>query len=176
MRRLARSLGAVSATLDRLAIAGAAIAVLVMVGAAGWQVIARYVFDQPPIWTEELARRAMIWAGLLGATVAFRARAEPTLFPGAVDVGGRAGLALAALRAAGVLLLAVPVLWFCFVGPGGGFARSFLDRTANRPAEMLDVPMVWFTAAIPVAFVLILIHLAADFAQRAAQTLSETDR
>ena len=176
MQRLANSLGTVSAVLDRLAIVAAAAAVLVMVGSAGWQVVARYVFDQPPIWTEELARRAMIWAGLLGATAAFRARAEPTLFPGSVDVQGNLGFALAALRATGVLLLALPVLWFCFIGPGGGFTRSFLDRTANRPAEMLDVPMVWFTAAIPVAFVLILIHLAADLAQRAAQTYSEADR
>ncbi|MEM1315003.1 MAG: TRAP transporter small permease subunit [Pseudomonadota bacterium] len=175
MQGLARSLGAVSASLDRIAIAGAALAVLVMVGAAGWQVVARYVFDQPPIWTEELARRAMVWAGLLGATAAFRARTEPTLFPGAAAREGGAGLALALLRAAGVLLLAVPVLWYCFNGARGGFARSFLDRTANRQAEMLDVPMVWFTAAIPVAFSLILIHLAADLARRAARLPAETD-
>lgn len=174
MQRFASSLQAASATLNWIAITGAAIAVLVMVGAAGWQVVARYVLDQPPIWTEELARRAMVWAGLLGATAAFRAKTEPTLFPGSAATQGTIGLVLATIRAAGVLLLALPVLWFCFVGPSGGFARSFLDRTANRPAEMLDVPMVWFTAAIPVAFSLILIHLAADLAQRVARKEVET--
>ncbi len=174
MQRFAGSLEKVSAALNRIAIIAAAIAVLVMVGAAGWQVVARYLLDQPPIWTEELARRAMIWAGLLGATAAFRARTEPTLFPNAAETGGTTGLVLATIRAVGVLLLAVPVLWYCFVGPGGGFARSFLDRTANRPAEMLDVPMVWFTVAIPVAFGLILIHLAADLVQRIAHLRVET--
>lgn len=174
MQRFASSLEVASATLNRIAIIAAAIAVLAMVGAAGWQVVARYLFDQPPIWTEELARRAMIWAGLLGATAAFRARTEPTLFPGAAETGGTTGLMLAIVRAAGVLLLALPVLWYCFVGPGGSFARSFLDRTANRPAEMLDVPMVWFTAAIPVAFGLILVHLAADLAQRVVLRKVET--
>ncbi|MES0864247.1 TRAP transporter small permease subunit [Ruegeria sp. SCPT10] len=174
MQRVASSLVVASATLNRIAIVAAAIALLVMVASAGWQVIARYVFDQPPIWTEELARRAMIWAGLLGATAAFHSKTEPTLFPGAVATGGSIGVAMAAIRAAGVLLLALPVLWFCFVGPGGGFARSFLDRTANRPAEMLDIPLVWFTAAIPVAFTLILIHLAADLAQRLVANETET--
>ncbi|WP_375572548.1 TRAP transporter small permease subunit [Seohaeicola saemankumensis] len=174
MQQLASYVEVASATLNRIAIVAAASAVLAMVCAAGWQVIARYVLDQPPIWTEELARRAMIWAGLLGATAAFRAKTEPTLFPGAAEIGGGTGLLLATIRAAGVLLLAVPVLWFCFVGPRGGFERSFLDRTANRPAEMLDIPMVWFTAAIPVAFTLILIHLAADLMRRIAHKEVET--
>lgn len=175
MQGFARSLGTVSAVLNRIALIGAVLAVLVMVGAAGWQVVARYALDQPPIWTEELARRAMVWAGLLGATAAFRARAEPTLFPDAAETEGWKGLTLALVRAVGVLLLAVPVLWYCFNGAQGGFARSFLDRTANRQAEMLDMPMVWFTAAIPVAFSLILIHLAADLARRIARQPAETD-
>lgn len=175
MQGFARSLGSVSAVLNRIALVGAVLAVLVMVGAAGWQVVARYVLDQPPIWTEELARRAMVWAGLLGATAAFRAKVEPTLFPGAAEVEGPKGLALALVRATGVLLLSVPVLWYCFNGARGGFARSFLDRTANRQAEMLDMSMVWFTAAIPVAFSLILIHLAADLAGRIAHQPAETD-
>ncbi len=175
MQSFARSLGIASAALNRIALVGAVLAVLVMVGAAGWQVVARYVLDQPPIWTEELARRAMVWAGLLGATAAFRARAEPTLFPGAAATEEGKGLALALVRAVGVLLLAGPVLWYCFNGARGGFARSFLDRTAHRQAEMLDIPMIWFTAAIPVAFGLILIHLAADLARRVARQPRETD-
>lgn len=173
MHSFASFLEAASSKLNRIAIIGAAGAVLVMVGAAGWQVVARYLLDQPPIWTEELARRAMIWAGLLGATVAFRSKTEPTLFPGAASTDGTKGLVFALVRAVGVLLLALPVLWYCFVGPGGGFARSFLDRTANRPAEMLDVPMVWFTASIPIAFSLILVHVAADLVQRVAQKETE---
>ena len=30
------------------------------------QVVARYVFSEPPGWTEEGARYAMVWSGLLG--------------------------------------------------------------------------------------------------------------
>ena len=70
MGTLARPLDALSLFLFRLALIGAVAAVLVMVFSAGWQVIARYALNAPPIWTEELARRAMVWAGMLGASCA----------------------------------------------------------------------------------------------------------
>ncbi len=36
------------------------------------QVVARYVFNQPPTWTEELARFCQVWIILLAASVAIR--------------------------------------------------------------------------------------------------------
>ncbi|MEM9009856.1 MAG: TRAP transporter small permease subunit [Pseudomonadota bacterium] len=168
MQGVARGLGRLSAGLDRLALAGAAIAVIVMVAAAVWQVIARYLLSAPPIWTEELASHSMVWAGMLGASAAFRASADPTLFPGARAIGGGRGLLLSAVRAAGVLLLAVPVLYYSFFSARGDITRGFLARSAARDAEMIDLSMVWFTVAIPVAFSLIVIHLLAELAARAA--------
>ena len=44
-------------------------ALAVMVFAAGYQVVARYIFHAPPVWTEDLARRSMVWAGMLVAIV-----------------------------------------------------------------------------------------------------------
>ena len=81
-----------SATLNRVALWGAVIAVAVMALSASWQVVARYVLDAPPVWTEELARRAMVWAGMLGASCAFRAKSDPTLFPKMRDVKDRMGV------------------------------------------------------------------------------------
>ncbi|HEY7804421.1 MAG TPA: TRAP transporter small permease subunit, partial [Orrella sp.] len=49
---------------DRVADVTALVAIAVLVAAVMLQVIARYVFQSPPPWTEELARYAMIWAGL----------------------------------------------------------------------------------------------------------------
>ena len=46
---------------------------VLMVVLIGVQVVARYVWAAPPGWTEEGARYAMVWAGLLGAT-AYRVR------------------------------------------------------------------------------------------------------
>lgn len=158
---MARKLDRVSATLNSIALWGAVLAVVVMVLAASWQVIARYLLEAPPVWTEEAARRAMVWAGMLGASCAFRAQADPTLFPQMRDIRGRLGTGLALIRAGGVLLFATPVLWFSLYGAHMNMARGFMGRSFDRQAEMISVSMIWFTAAVPLAFVLILIHMFA---------------
>ena len=167
-RRIAHGLDRLSAGLDRVAIAGASLAVAAMLASALWQTVARYVFDAPPIWTEEAARRAMVWAGMLGASVAFRAGTNPTLFPAMLHLAGRPGAVMALVRGAGVLVFAAPVLWYSAFGPGMNPARGFIGRSLDRTAEMIPVSMAWFTAAVPVAFVLIVIHLVAALAQRLA--------
>lgn len=164
IRSLARGLDRVSASLNTLALWAAVLAVLVMVYAAGWQVIARYVLSDPPIWTEELARRAMVWAGMLGASAAFRSGADPVLFPNMTALRGGVGGALALIRALGVLIFAGPVLWYCLFGPNMNLSRGFLGRSLGRSAEMLDIPMIWFTSAVPLALALILLHLFARLA------------
>lgn len=161
MSALARRIDRVSHALHGLALWGAVAAVLVMLGAASWQVVARYALAQPPAWTEELARFAMVWAGLLGASCAFRTGVDPSLFPGMRARGGGFGRVMALVRAAGVLLFIAPILWFCVFGPGMNPARGYLARLAGRQAETMEVPMLVFGAAIPIAFTLILIHVAA---------------
>ncbi|MCC6000109.1 MAG: TRAP transporter small permease subunit [Pararhodobacter sp.] len=175
MRRLALGLDRVSATLNTLALWAAVLAVLVMVFAAGWQVVARYVFLAPPVWTEELARRAMVWAGMLGASAAFRAGMNPALFPQALDIRGLTGKALALLRAAGAMIFVAPVIWFSLYGPNMNMARGFLGRSLDRTAEMIPVSMIWFTAAVPLAFALIALHVLADLAMRLTEPARDTN-
>lgn len=151
-----------SSILNRIALALAVAAVLVMIFAAGYQVVARYLFHAPPIWTEELARRAMVWAGMLGASAAFHERSDPTLFPGMMELGGARGRALELFRAVGVLIFVGPVLYYCLFGPGLNFARGFIGRNLDRQAEMMGISMAWFTSAVPVAFALIVIHVVAQ--------------
>ncbi|GKX34701.1 MAG: hypothetical protein MnENMB40S_23190 [Rhizobiaceae bacterium MnEN-MB40S] len=152
--------------MNGVALIGAALAIVVMVASAGFQVIARYIFDAPPIWTEETARYAMVWAGLLGASAAFRLKQDPTLFPDMVKRDGGRGFALALVRAAGVFIFVAPILYYSFFGRGMNIAKGFLARTLGREAEMLGVPMVFFTAAIPIAFAFIVIHVIADVLTR----------
>jgi TRAP-type C4-dicarboxylate transport system permease small subunit len=50
-----------------------ACALLVVVTALGtYQVVTRFVFEQPSTWTEEILRRLLIWAVFLGIVPAFR--------------------------------------------------------------------------------------------------------
>lgn len=169
MRALSNLLTGLSDALNRVALLGAVLTVVVMLAAAGWQVIARYLLNQPPIWTEELARFSMVWGGLLGASCAFRFRRDPTLFPNALATSGVRGLVYTLIRAAGVLCFAVPILWFSLLGPGGDPARGYLARLLGRQAETMALPMVVFGMAIPIAFALILLHVLADVAAAMTQ-------
>lgn len=164
MRTVAQTLDRLSAALHGVALWGAVAAVLVMLGAASWQVIARYALAQPPIWTEELARFSMVWAGLLGASCAFRQQTDPSLFPAMRDVRGPGGQVLALIRALGVLAFILPILWYSIFGPNMNPARGYIARLAGRQAETIDLPMTIFGIAIPIAFGLILLHLTAQLA------------
>ncbi|GLQ05117.1 TRAP transporter small permease [Sneathiella chinensis] len=168
MKAAALFLDRISFALNRIALSGAVLAVLVMVFAASWQVITRYLFDAPPVWTEELARRAMVWAGMLGASAAFRYRADPTLFPGMLAVGGNLGKLLAVLRGTGVAIFAIPVIWYSVFGPNMMINLGFIGRSLGRQADMIPVSMAWFTSAVPIAFTLIMIHMIAGVVTRLA--------
>lgn len=164
MRRTASVLETLSAAAFRVAAWGAMASVLLMVAVALWQVVARYALDQPPPWTEELARYSMVWVGLLGASCAFRANSDPTLFPAMRDVGGAGGAILSLIRTLGVLAFIGPIIWFCLFGRGGDIARGYLARMAGREALTMDIPMIVFAAAIPISFIFILVHLLAQLA------------
>lgn len=147
--------------LDRLCRFGAAGGLVAMLVFVAIQVVARYVFRAPPIWTEELARFAMVWAGMLGATVAFKAGFDPVL----VRLPDRGIAALRRLYRLIVTLAVItfmaPVLWYSLFGANLSMARGFLGRSAVRTADTLGFPMVWIALAVPVAAAVILIHLAA---------------
>ncbi|KPQ05845.1 MAG: TRAP-type C4-dicarboxylate transport system, small permease component [Rhodobacteraceae bacterium HLUCCA12] len=150
-----------SYTAERLALGGAILGIVVMVAAVVIQIIGRYVFAQPPFWTEELARYAMIWAGCLGASVAFRRLVDPRLveLPTTAGRGIRAAGAFLSLIASGAFL--GPLLWYGIFGPGMDASRGHIARSARRSSEALGVPMSLIAAALAVMSALILFHALA---------------
>ncbi|MGE0734226.1 MAG: TRAP transporter small permease [Alphaproteobacteria bacterium] len=159
---LKRAIVGASRALDRGCRWVAVVGVVLMVVLIGIQVIARYVVQSSPGWTEEGARYAMVWAGLLGAAIAFRMRVDPVMLQLEKFESGRWRILGGALRAFATLLFLGPILWFCVVGPGGDLTRGFVARSAARAAETVGVPMSWFTIALPIAIVVIFVHLAAS--------------
>ena len=153
-----------SDALHRLCRWGAVAGIVLMVVLIGIQVITRYLIAEPPPWTEEGARYAMVWAGMLGATLAFRWRQDPVLLKlGVVERGRGRGVGLA-LRAIATVIFLGPIWFYSVFGPGYDVTRGFLARSAVRSAEAIGVPMVWFAAAVPVAITIIFVHLAAQLA------------
>ncbi|OWU85943.1 C4-dicarboxylate ABC transporter permease [Oceanicola sp. 22II-s10i] len=161
MSTLSRTVIGLSTILDRIASVLAGAAIVVLVGAVMLQVIARYVFSQPPAYTEELARYAMIWAGLIGASMSFKRRFDPALFNGITKgpVWLRAGAEL--VKSLVVLIYLLPILWHVFFGPGMNPARGFLLRHSRTMADALPFSTVWVAIAVPLMIVLVLIHLVA---------------
>jgi TRAP-type transport system small permease protein len=130
-------------------VAGSALIVLLLVVLI--QVVARYGFDSPPVWTEELARYAMIWAGLLGATIAFKAGSDPVV---ASVFSERTSLAV---QTVAVLIFLLPIL---------ATSRGFFARATEQSSDILGMPMIYAVGAVPVAALVILIHLLARLATR----------
>ncbi|WP_233270654.1 TRAP transporter small permease [Chachezhania sediminis] len=173
VHHIARGLDRLSAQLNRGALVVAVVAVVVMLAAAAWQVFARYLLAQPPVWTEELSRFSMVWGGMMGASCAYRLKADPTLFPEALALTGPAGVAATLVRATGALIFVVATLWFCIFGANMNIARGYIARLMGRQAETMDVPMLVFGIAIPIALAFIVIHVLADIARL---TLPSTER
>ncbi|MCA0943846.1 TRAP transporter small permease [Salipiger pacificus] len=155
---VSRRLNTFSRGLNRLVLACGCLFLVAMVALICLQVIARYGFASPPAWTEELARYAMVWVGLLGASASYYERFDPAL----VKIPARAPrwlkLATATVRALALLLFLVPILWYCFFGPGTNFTRGFLSRNMTMMAETVSMPMIWIAAAVPVFIVLTFLH------------------
>ncbi len=156
-----RAIIRISDELDRICRTSAALCFVAMLIFVAVQVVARYVFRDPPIWTEELARFSMVWGGLLGAAISFKSHTDPVLATPKSDSGSLKSLLLGLSRGAAVIIFLAPVLYYSIFGPNLNIARGFLARSAQRTADTMGFPMIYIALAVPVASAIILIHLAA---------------
>jgi len=150
-----------SAGLDRACLILAKLALGGMVLAVLLQIVARYLFAHPFIWTEELARYLMVWAGLLGATCAFHRNLDPVILKVPADAARARILIAGAVLAATVLIFLLPILCHAFYGSNGTLARGFLMRAARRTSPGLGLNMALVSSIVPICCTILLIHLAA---------------
>lgn len=122
-----------------------------------FQVVTRYILQNAPVWTEEVARYCMVWGGLLGATVAFKEGSDPFLVPPPTR-GNPLWLSSARiLRATATVAFLGPILYH---------SDKFLLRTWQRTTEALGIPTAFITVAVPLAVVIIFFHLLAQLLGR----------
>ena len=107
----------------------AVLMLLLMLACVLLQVLGRYAFQNPPAWTEEAARFAMVWCGLLGAGSALLKRADPKLSAG-IRAAGRLGSSI--LRLGRWLAIALFTLPWIIFGPG------FVARHWYRVTDSLE--------------------------------------
>jgi TRAP-type C4-dicarboxylate transport system permease small subunit len=129
----------------------------VMVATLGIQVFWRFVLQDPPSWTEELARYTFVWITFLGAAVAYRHGSHIVVDTMLYLLPIRARAALAWVVDA---LVAIALVTLLVKG------LKILEPTSTVRATMLQIPMSYIYAAIPVSAGLMLTYLVERVAAR----------
>ena len=110
-----------------------------------YQVVARYVFNNPPSWSEELARITMIWMVYLGLAVALE-RGQEIVLRGTLHFAGKtAARWLAVLRDELVVVFLATLLY-------QSVRLVYFDRLMTTAA--LELPWSWVYLAVPVGVAL----------------------
>jgi len=146
VRALARAAERVIDALAVLSFSGMFLCVLV-------QVIMRYGFDRPFVWSDELARYLFVWCAFLGWIVAARRRSHLTITVVGERLGPRG-------RAAFALVGALATLAFCVVL--GWYGAQITRRNVDIDTVALFFTFAAVYAIVPIAAVAVGLHALAD--------------
>ena len=117
------------------------------------QVVLRYVFDRPLVWSDELARYLFVWASFLGWIIAARRRSHLTIDMLTMKLPPRGGAALRAIGALCGIAFAGLLVWY-----GWRIAARNLD---------VDTTTLFFSqgvvyAIVPIAALAVGLYALAD--------------
>jgi TRAP-type C4-dicarboxylate transport system permease small subunit len=115
-----------------------------------WQVVSRYALNAPSTSSEEILRYGVIWMSLLGAAYASGRGSHMTVDLLRDRLTGRARLWLDGAVAVAFIVFALAVLVV-----GGGRA---VEIAARQTSAVLQLPMGWVYAALPVSGGLMILY------------------
>ena len=157
MRTLVRAAERVIDALAVLSFTGMFLCVLV-------QVILRYGFDRPLVWSDELARYLFVWCAFLGWIIAARRRSHLSITVVADNLGPRGHAAFA-------LFGALANLAFCIVL--GWYGLQITQRNVDIDTVALFFTFAVVYAIVPLAAIAVGLHAVAD-ARTALERLGTT--
>lgn len=137
-----------------------------MAGILGWNVAGRYLTGNSLTWADEVARYSMIWLTFLGCGLALRHGAHAAITNAQDALPARGQLVLR-----GVILLILFGFFAFMVWVG----IDYMNRTSIQRSAALQVPMKWIYAAMPVGFLLMILHLALVAPQYLRAGLQQSD-
>ena len=117
------------------------------------EVVRRFVFNFSSAWGEEAARYAFIYLGWIGAAYAVRERAHIRFDVVISRVGPRAKTALFIFAELATIAFAIIALYWSL-----HTVRQLLEFGGTTP--VLRVNKVWFEAAVPIGFALVVLRSA----------------
>ena len=126
-----------------------ALLVAAMVALLSIQVVGRYVFADPPDWTEELARMVFIYLTFVGGALAIVRKAHLRIETLHERLSPRTKILLdIVLALVGVIFLAVTVY----------FSIGLLERLSHQPMTSVPISKAFMFAAVPVGCALMLAY------------------
>ena len=118
----------------------------------GFEVVARYFFNAPTVWAEELSRLFMVWAVFVGSSVLIQTEEHirvtvvtEMLPPGIRRVMRFLSMCVVIVIAGFVAWHGVPIAWNSF-------------EVGRTTGSMMDIPSWWMQASVPVGFGLIFLQ------------------
>ena len=126
--------------------------VVMLVVSIAWQVMSRYLLDDPSPWTEELARFLLIWIGMLGASFAFRQRAHLGLELLPQKLKGTPAAVLRYFTLFVIALFAITVL------VAGGSNLVALTWELRQYSAVLGMPIAWVYSVVPLTGTIIVFY------------------
>ena len=122
----------------------------------GFEVIARYFFNAPTIWAEELSRLVFLFATLLAAPALLRhnQHIRVTALTALMGPGAQRGMRIVALGF--VVVFCGVLVWY---GKDAALNSYLRGRTSG---SMLDIPAWWAQSAVPLAFALLGLQAALE--------------
>ena len=129
------------------------------------QVVSRYGFDRPLVWSDELARYLFVWCAFLGWIVAARRRSHLAVDVVSMNVGQRGRAALALVGAIVALVFAVVLF---------AYGIQITRRNADIETVALFFTFGVVYAIVPAASLAVALYAIAD-AKSALRALVEKD-
>ena len=129
-----------------------AILVVVMVAGCIWQIVTRFILQNPSDWTEELVRYALIWMTMVGVPYAY-GKQQHIAVTFITDTFTKKGTLKDKIFIE-ILVLFLSVL----VMTAGGIMVSM--NAAGQVSPALGIPMQFYYIGVPVCGVLMVVYAA----------------
>jgi TRAP-type C4-dicarboxylate transport system permease small subunit len=136
-----------------------ALLMAIMVVCVSWQVLSRYAFNSPSSWTEELARFALIWIGLLGSAYAYHLKMHLGL-----DLLVHK-LKPAAARQLKLLLHVLAIIFAAVVMLYGGTKLVMMTAELQQYSPALGWSMAWVYLCLPLSGGMLILYALIDCQQ-----------
>ena len=128
-------------------------------GMITWEVIARYVFNAPTIWAEEMSRFFQVWAVYLAMAYLLRHRGLIRITLLTDHLGSRGRLLSDLFSLAVICVFSLVATWY------GYLIVEESVRMGRATSTMLSVPRWTTESAIPVGFALLALQCLVEIAR-----------